>query len=305
MTLVLAATSPESIWLLVDRRLLVEGRPLKDDACKAMFLECTDGLAILGYAGLGATALGTEPSDWMSGVLRGRNLPLEQSLGVLAEAVRAQLPRHMMQVSGVCEASHSIVVPAFVRDEPRIYTIDIVLDPGRKRYRSRFTRHVVHDGTSANVRTPRFAAAGTGGRYLLRDRRWMRPLLRLVKACDRSRISAIAIAKEFARLNNEAHLGIRDNSVGPRCIVAWRDRKSGKGGSAHRFFTAEAQDPSSLPIPTIGNGSDIRALLQVIRPHFERMFADMRAHRPAHEFDRDQINAELAQMPDDPDETLR
>jgi hypothetical protein len=50
-----------------------------------MFLETTDDVAILGYAGLGATALGTKPADWMSAVLRGRNLPLEKSLEVLAE----------------------------------------------------------------------------------------------------------------------------------------------------------------------------------------------------------------------------
>jgi hypothetical protein len=49
-----------------------------------MFLETADGVAILGYAGLGATALATEPAHWMRAVLRGRVLPLERSLEVLA-----------------------------------------------------------------------------------------------------------------------------------------------------------------------------------------------------------------------------
>jgi hypothetical protein len=57
-----------------------------------MFLETTDGVAILGYAGLGATAGGTEPADWMAAVLRCRNFPLEQSLGILADAMKAQMP---------------------------------------------------------------------------------------------------------------------------------------------------------------------------------------------------------------------
>ena len=39
-----------------------------------------------GTAGLGETAQGTEPADWMSAVLRGRRLSLEQSLGVIADA---------------------------------------------------------------------------------------------------------------------------------------------------------------------------------------------------------------------------
>lgn len=73
MTLIMAVTGPESIWLLADRRLSYADHSPKDDARKVMFLESTDGAAILGYAGLGATARGTEPADWMSAVLRGRN----------------------------------------------------------------------------------------------------------------------------------------------------------------------------------------------------------------------------------------
>jgi hypothetical protein len=87
MTLVVTVNGREPIWLLADRRLSYKGRPPKEDGRKVMFLETTDGVATLGYAGLGATALGTEPADWMSAVLRGRNLPLEQSLGILAEAI--------------------------------------------------------------------------------------------------------------------------------------------------------------------------------------------------------------------------
>ena len=60
MTLVATINTPESIWLLADRRLTYKGRPPKDDAHKVMVLEATDGVALLGYAGLGATALGNE-----------------------------------------------------------------------------------------------------------------------------------------------------------------------------------------------------------------------------------------------------
>lgn len=73
MTLVLTVTGRESVWLVADRRLSYIGNRYRDDARKVMFLDTTDGVAILGYAGLGTTALGTEPADWMSAVLRGRN----------------------------------------------------------------------------------------------------------------------------------------------------------------------------------------------------------------------------------------
>ena len=87
MTLVVAATSKKSIWLMTDRRLYYHGRTPKDDARKVLVfrpssidgqrspefheypglpvsrtcqskivgtlvLDSTDGLALLGYAGL-------------------------------------------------------------------------------------------------------------------------------------------------------------------------------------------------------------------------------------------------------------
>jgi hypothetical protein len=126
MTLVVAVARPETIWLLADRRLSFDSRPPKDDGRKIMFLETTDGVAILGYAGLGATARGTEPADWMSAVLRGRNLPLEQSLGVLADTMQKQFPRHMVRMPGKGGLAHTVIVPAFLGKEPRLYSIDLV-----------------------------------------------------------------------------------------------------------------------------------------------------------------------------------
>jgi hypothetical protein len=97
---------PETIWALTDRRLSYRILPPNDDGRKVMFLEATDGVAILGYCGLGATLRGTEPADWMSAVLRGRNLPLEQSLGVLAAAIETAPPAR-----GGCSHRNSSRVP--------------------------------------------------------------------------------------------------------------------------------------------------------------------------------------------------
>jgi hypothetical protein len=112
MTLILTVNGHETIWMLADRRLSRKGRPSKDDARKMMFLVTDDGEAILGYAGLSATARGTEPADWMSAVLRGRRLPLEQSLGILANALKAQFPRHMGTSSPLTRSSflHSLTI---------------------------------------------------------------------------------------------------------------------------------------------------------------------------------------------------
>lgn len=166
MTLIVTANGPESIWLLGDRRLSYNGHPPKDDARKAMFLETTDGIAILGYAGLGATDLGTEPADWMSAVLRGRNLPLEQSLHVLAEAMKKQLPPHMVKMPGSGGPAHNVIVPASLGNEPRLYTIDRVFSPDHKSYRFRYARQVIHKPTSTAPRTPRLGIGGGPARCI-------------------------------------------------------------------------------------------------------------------------------------------
>ena len=122
MTLVLGAHTRDTIWMLVDRRLSYGGRrPPKDGARKIMSLETDDAVAILGYAGLGETVGGAEPADWMSTVLRGRRLPLEMSLGVLADAAKKELPRHLVRFARPFVAGHTIIALAFVGNEPRLY----------------------------------------------------------------------------------------------------------------------------------------------------------------------------------------
>lgn len=307
MTLIVTINGRESIWLLADRRLSFKAHPPKDDARKVMFLETKDGVAILGYVGLGATALGTEPSDWMSAVLCGRNLPLEQSLNVLAEAMKKEFPRHMVQMPGRGGPAHNVIITAFLGNEVRLYTIDLVFAPDRKSYQFRCTRYVTDKPTPEMAQTPRLGIGGSGALYLNRDKRWIRSLLRLVRAYDRGQVSSYAVADHLATLNNEVHLGVSDKSVGPRCIVAWRNRKEGvhKGGGGHQFYTGTTRDASSLSLPTIANGMDVSAFVGVVMPQMSKMLEATRAGEPAKELDKDELNAELARLPDKPDENLR
>jgi len=304
VTLVLTINGPDSIWVLADRRLSWKARPPKDNARKVMLLETTDGVAILGYAGLGATAIGTEPADWMSAVLRSRNLSLEQSLGVLAEAMKKHLPRHMVRLPGDGPA-HNVFVPAFVGAESRLYTVDLVFVPDRKSYSFRYTRHVLTTPSGTN-KTPRFGLAGSGGLYLTRNKMWIRSLLRVFRAHERGKVSPRAVADHLAKLNNEVHLGITDQSVGPSCIVAWRYRRGDvhKGGGGHQFYTGTTADINSPCLPTIAHGMDIKAIVDVFMPHTIKMAEVMLAGQPTKELDNDELNAELALLPDEPDENF-
>lgn len=307
MTLILTVNTRESIWMLADRRLSYRSSPPKEDGRKFMFLETTDGVAILGYAGLGATAKGTEPADWMSAVLRGRNLPLEQSLGELAGAMQRQFPRHLLRLPREFPAGHSIVIPSFVNGEVRLYSIDLVFAADRKTYTFRYTQHVVNPTEGRPHRTPRLGLAGSGSICLARDRRWIRELLRLVRASDSKKVSPHVVADHLAKVNQIAHQNTTNGTVGPRCIVAWRHNKLGvhKGGGAHQFYDGTQRVGDSSALPTISNGRDIQALVQAIMPQTMSLLNDLQAGRSAKEIDSEKINAELAKLPEHPDENLK
>lgn len=267
-----------------------------------MILETTDGVALLGYAGLGTTAEGTEPADWMSAVLRGRNLPLEQSLAVLAKATKDQLPRHLRQIPNSADAMHNIVATAFVGDEPQCYRIDMRLGIDRKNYFFRHTRWITPAG-----QTPRFGLAGSGAHYLLKNKIRIQPLLRMVRAYDAGKVQAETVADHFAKLNFEVHKHTLDKTVGPRCIVVWRNRKNGihKDGGGMQHFTSIVRDKGPLSLPNIARGTDIVAVIDVLMPGMLRTLDELRTGKPVSEVNRIEVNEALAKLPEGPDEQLR
>jgi hypothetical protein len=311
MTLVLSVHSRDSLWLVVDRRLSYGGRrPPIDNAVKVMNLETTDGLGLLAYAGLGATSQGTQPSSWMSAVLRGRGgLTFEQALGILSAAANKELPKHLASMP---VGAHFIIVPAFVRGVgPRLYSIDNVVDGKTGRHWYCYTRH--QRTADPGSRPPRLAIGGTGGIYLAqKDKGWQRALLSLVNAHDHGKVSDYLIADQLARLNYEAHQGVRDGTVGPRCIVVWRRRPDAQrpaSGGGHQFYSSVERDQSSDAIPTISNGMDVEALTGVLMKQFLTQIADhgFDASLTTPESDEEvaELNRLLAELPSEPDEKLR
>jgi hypothetical protein len=280
----------------------VPGRVVSDAARKVMILEVDDGTAILGYAGLGATPKGTEPADWMSAVLRGRKLPLEQSLGVLAMVAQKQLPKHMVRLPSKIMPAHVVIAPAFVEEEPRLYTLELRLSDDRLSFDFQFRRHVSAPGSS---RPPRTAAGGSGAAHVNRDK--LRGVYRLIRANDRGRVSEQTVADSLASLNHEVHRAVADASVGPRCIVSWRFRKGGvhQGGGGHYGYTGTTRDPQTPDVPTIAGGIDVSALVGMLMPHATKMFEDMKVGEENRGMDEDALNADLALLPDWPDEELR
>ena len=296
MTLVVTINGPETIWLVADRRLTAGPRIDMEDATKAIFLDTTDGRAILAYAGLGRTLRGTQPSDWMSAVLRTRNLPLEHALAALADAAKRELPPHLHP-----DLPHFIVIPAFVNGDARFYSIDLVRAPGEN-WAVRYGRYATDKPAGSPLRTPRWRCAGTGAGKLEKDQSWLRPLLQLIAAYDRKKISALVVADRLAAINFDVHKAVP--TVGPRCFVGWRGRK---GGGAHQFYngTVREVDGRSGGVPMISCGMDMKAVSSAILPHSRREFRAMRQGKAPDPTMNEQINAELAKLPDKPDERLR
>jgi len=301
MTLLVALTTPESIWMLADRRLSRGGKPVKEDARKLMILETTDGPALLGYVGLGATELGTEPVDWMNNVLRGRNLPLEQTLAVLADAANRELPVHVRPMP---QPIHSIVVTALVNDDPRLYTIDLEFSRDRKSYQFRYTRHI--NSSPTGPRTAELAYGGSGYSYLAKNKKLKRELRRIISAIKQNRVSPLVIADQLAALNYIVSQS--EPTVGERCIVAWRNSKGGvhRGGGGHQFYTKSIRDRDTFEMPPlIGQGLDIPAIAEVLMRHVcVPMLSSLRTGQPP-KIDEDKLRADSDCLPNQPDERLR
>jgi hypothetical protein len=159
-------------------------------------------------------------------------------------------------------------------------------------------------------RPPRIAFGGTGGIYLAQKvKGWQRDLLSLLNAHDHGKVSDYLIADQLARLNFEAHQGVRDGTVGPRCIVVWRRRRDARrpaSGGAHQFYTGVERDRKSDGIPTIANGMDVQAIAGVSMKHFLARFGDhpIGASLTMSDEEMAELNRLVAKLPSEPDENL-
>jgi hypothetical protein len=311
MTFIAALTGKESIWVLADRRISYAGGRSTDDARKILILETVDAKAILGYAGLGATAAGTEPADWMNAVLRGRNQTLEQSLSVVAEALKREFPPHLQRLPREIAAAHVIIVPAIVGDEPRLYEIDLVLSPDRTKRWFRYTRYVL--SRAGKQRTPRIALTGSGASYFLRAqkvwRQWQRRLLRVLAAYERGRVSSDVVARELAQFNDIACRNTADGTVGSRCIVAWQVRRGTRlrAGGGHQLYAAGQRESQTPAVPTIAVGIDVVALTRAVAPIVSNHHANvLRGVDSGSSLTLEQqLDQAAKELPDEPDEKLR
>ena len=123
----------------------------------------------------------------------------------------------------------------------------------------------------------------------------------MIGAAERKVLRPRDVAEKLASINDA--ISQREPTVGENCIVIWRYGRTGVHGSGHSVFEGTNRTKNTPVLPTISQGTDIRALLGAMFPFFVEMAPGTAPSFP--EIDNDAINAELAKLPDKPDETLR
>lgn len=298
MTLVVSLQGRRSVWLVCDRRLSFARRAPIDYARKVVHLDASDGRAIMAYAGLGRTAGGTEPSDWICGVLRNTGpLSVEDAVSRVADAAKRVLPPHLQTMPGL--PFHAFLITAIVSGRPVLYDISMQLQPPRRQASFAYRRHAQPAG---GMRPPRVAVAGSGQVILHANQSWRRPLLRLVSECERGRVSHTAVAQAMASLN--AKVAGADDSVGPRSIVSWTSNGD-HPRSGHLAFNGPEQEDELPLVPTISRGVDIGLIVEMAKPGVLADFEAMKTGAPARDLDLDEINAELRRIHVGPVEKLK
>ena len=120
------------------------------------------------------------------------------------------------------------------------------------------------------------------------------------------------MADHVAEIAYQWHLGTNDGTVGPDCVLVWRNSKlsAHKGGGGIQFFSHKNR-VQGASIPTIANGRDmsafVKVLMDVTMPQMMKQMETMQRGEKAPKFDpkEDELNRRLAQIPDKPDEALR
>jgi len=295
--------------MCADRRLSGGSAPEENDARKITKLECVDGPALIGYMGLGRTAFGrVEPSDWIARTLNGIDLPVEQTLQVLADAARRQLlPALQFLSPKEPVVQHCFLTVAFVNKEPRAYATLLSIDRSNRKLGFNHTRLITSKHYKFGQRGAYIASVGGwDGSKILKSRREERRMRLLVKAFDRGAISASAVARALARVNYAVHLEMpKPQTVGPKSLVEWRLKDGGGGLQDFNGVNPEARDSFSHMTPYVGRGKNMQPILEIIIPEVMARMEVMRAGGPAEPLDRDAMNRALAGLPEGPDDQLR
>jgi len=108
MTLNLMIINPSGIWQYADYQGTdpYSGKVADDYLQKQIVLPCSDGSALMAFAGVGSVKVGYKTASiahWVLQILRGEDRTLDQSLILLRERATEDLGPHMFTVGAVLD----------------------------------------------------------------------------------------------------------------------------------------------------------------------------------------------------------
>lgn len=285
MTFLISVAGQRAVWLSADRQLSQDGVPVKDDACKVLWLDTADGQSILAYTGLGATGKGTELSAWMGRVLRGRDLPLAESLIALAQAMERSLPPHLDNSL----PRHHLAVASVLRSSTVLSSIDLHWNG------SRYEVTIGKPEKRVPGQPPIIRFEGSGSRHINSGHRMA--ISKVVRDHEKGKASDQDVMQVLAD-TNEA-MAAADTSVSASCIITSRLKPG--GGSVHFHGLPQREGEH---VPSIGHGTDWGTFIGMVAPEMFKQGIGLLGKGPAYEPDIDAIVDRFNRLPDGPDETL-
>jgi hypothetical protein len=264
MTLTVAIRTPETVWMMTDRRLTRGSDVVTDQARKTLIIQTFDGGGLIGYAGLGATAAGTEPVDWMNNALRQQNCSVEASLQILTRAAATELPRHL----GGDLSTQGIIAAVFIDGKSRLFLIEahhpaeLAKPPFRAGW---MNRH-------------RMTFGGAGGQFLDKHRSLQREIWRWVRRGDGGRLSLPAVADQLAKINHAVSQSV--HTVGANSIITWHRRtiRVGEAQIGHQCYEKDARAHDVFGPRILYRGTDMHAVAgmasQIHFAHAAAVFKD-------------------------------
>lgn len=250
MTLSIGALTRDEIWLLSDRRISYRDKEPWDEAIKVFELVATDGYLLASYAGLGMTVGGMEPSEWLSNCLRNRKLSVAEALAYIAELVETHFARQLRSVEW-SSPQHVFHFVAKVDGKTKGFYIALLRVPETGEVLIQ-KKVLLLDLSRPRAPKSHLQIAGTNlSKWEYRD------VQRAIRERAAGRLSPTATAKALAAVNHCVSSRLTNKTVGPRCIVTFKDAL---GGGQSWFFTGTTQDRVSPGLPCITRGLDMRAL---------------------------------------------
>jgi hypothetical protein len=292
MTFALVALGQKSIWAVADRMLTFEGNTRRD-AIKLAEFQADDGVAVIAYAGLGETAGGTQPSQWITNVLRGyKPITVEQGLALLAKATFENLAPRLNDLPQHAGKSHVFLIAAHIDKKPHLFTIEVEVDGAGVITHARHTRWVNARGVPHRI-----AVAGSGAACAMRERRLLRHVLTAIQAAEKGKARHHEVSELFAMVNRRVAANV--SSVSTECIVLWRIID--EGGGAHRWFPEP--DGELEFIPTVGGGMPVHEIVSAILPTMQQHLENVSRGQEG-EIDPQLMQWLIDHIKDTPDNTL-